>query len=286
MELDEIVTLEPNTSFTVEVTNDEFGTVIESFEVQVNIAETGDMATISIEDIGGEIEMIEIEIEPQIVEAEIEVAAEIEMEIASEMEMSMDMEPEMNMEIEPEMEIAAEIEMNMEVESEMEMEIEVEVADTSSEPEPEVAETSSESEPEVEVAEASAESEPEPEVEVAETSEAAPETKVEVAKTETKSATQKAKTQQVKKRVAAAVAKKIMASIANNYDSASQATQLALMNVIGPPKYSTVSLADQYSTDWYASTDIYPQEGLTDPYGDAFTNAQGMQMDNLINSQY
>ena len=286
LELDEIVTLEPNTSFTVEVTNDEFGTVIESFEVQVNIAETGDMATISIEDIGGEIEMIEIEIEPQIVEAEIEVAAEIEMEIASEMEMSMDMEPEMNMEIEPEMEIAAEIEMNMEVESEMEMEIEVEVADTSSEPEPEVAETSSESEPEVEVAEASAESEPEPEVEVAETSEAAPETKVEVAKTETKSATQKAKTQQVKKRVAAAVAKKIMASIANNYDSASQATQLALMNVIGPPKYSTVSLADQYSTDWYASTDIYPQEGLTDPYGDAFTNAQGMQMDNLINSQY
>ena len=290
LELDEIVTLEPDTSFTVEVTNDEFGTVIDSFEVEVNIAETGGMATISIEDIGGEIEMIEIEIEPQVAEVEMEVASQIEMEMASEMEMEMDMEPEMNMEIEPEMEVAVEIEMNMEVESEMEMEIEVEVADTSSEPEPEVAETSSESEsePEVEVAEASAESESEPEVEVAEASEAAPEAKakVEVAKTETKSAEQKAKTQQIKKQVAAAVAKRIMASIANNYDSASQATQLALMNVIGSPKYSTVSLADQYSTNWYASTDIYPQEGLTDPYGDAFTNAQGMQMDNLINSQY
>ena len=251
LELDEIVTLEPDTSFTVEVTNDEFGTVVDSFEVEVNIAETGDMATISIDGIGGEIEMIEIEIEPQIAEVEVEVAAEIEMEVASEMEMSMDME----MDIEPE------------------MDIEVEVAETSSEPEPEIAETSSESESE-------------PEVEVAETSEAAPEAKVEVAKTETKSAEQKAKTEQIKKQVAAAVAKRIMASIANNYDSASQATQLALMNVIGSPKYSTVSLADQYNTDWYASTVIYPQEGLTDPYGDAFTTAQGMQMNNLINSQY
>ena len=290
LELDEIVTLEPDTSFTVEVTNDEFGTVIDSFEVEVNIAETGGMATISIEDIGGEIEMIEIEIEPQVAEVEMEVAAEIEMEMASEMEMSMDMdiepEMEMNMEVEPEMEVATEIEMNVEVEPEME--IEVEVAETSSEPEPEVAETSSESEsePEVEVAETSSESESEPEVEVAEASEAAPEAKVEVAKTETKSAEQKAKTEQIKKQVAAAVAKRIMASIANSYDSASQATQLALMNVIGSPKYSTVSLADQYNTDWYASTVIYPQEGLIDPYGDAFTTAQGMQMDNLINSQY
>ena len=188
--------------------------------------------------------MIEIEIEPQVAEVEMEVAAEIEMEVASEMEM----------EIEPESEIA-------ETSSESE-----------SEPEVEVAETSSESEPEVEVAETS--SEPEPE------------TKVEVAKTETKSADQKAKTEQIKKQVAAAVAKRIMASIANNYDSASQATQLALMNMIGSPKYSTVSLADQYSTNWYTSTDIYPQEGLADPYGDAFTTAQGMQMDNLINSQY
>ena len=244
LELDEIVTLEPDTSFTVEVTNDEFGTVVDSFEVQVEVAESGDMATISIEDVGGEIEMIEIEIEPQVAEVEMEVAAEIEMEVASEMEM----------EIEPESEIA-------ETSSESE-----------SEPEVEVAETSSESEPEVEVAETS--SEPEPE------------TKVEVAKTETKSTDQKAKTEQIKKQVAAAVAKRIMASIANNYDSASQATQLALMNMIGSSKYSTVSLADQYSTNWYTSTDIYPQEGLTDPYGDAFTTAQGMQMDNLINSQY
>jgi len=291
LELDEIVTLEPDTSFTVEVTNDEFGTVIDSFEVEVNVADTGDMATISIEDVGGEIEMIEIEIEPQVAEVEMEVAAEIEMEIASEMEMSMDMdiepEMEMSMEVEPEMEVATEIEMNVEVEPEIE--IEVEVAETSSEPEPEVAETSSESEPEVEVAETSSESEPE--VEVAETSsestsEAKAEAKVEVAKTETKSTKQKAKEQQVKKQVAAAVAKRIMSSIANSYDSTSQATQLALMSAIGSPKYSTVSLADQYSTNWYTSTDIYTGEGLTDPYGDAYTNAQGMQMDILINSQY
>ena len=77
-----------------------------------------------------------------------------------------------------------------------------------------------------------------------------------------------------------------MSSIANSYDSTSQATQLALMSAIGSPKYSTVSLADQYSTNWYTSTDIYTGEGLTDPYGDAYTNAQGMQMDILINSQY
>jgi hypothetical protein len=228
LELDEIVTLEPDTSFTVEVTNDEFGTVVESFEVQVEVAETGDMATISIEDIGGEIEVIEIEIEPQVAEIEVELAAEIEMEVASEMEM----------EVEPE----------------------VEVAETSSEPEPEVSTT--------------------------ETTETAPEVEVEVAETKTEGATSKVKTQQVKKQVAAAVAKRIMASIANSYDSTSQATQLALMNMIGSPKYETVSLSDQYNTTWYESTDIYPQEGLTDPYGDAFTTAQGMQMNNLINSQY
>ena len=228
LELDEIVTLEPDTSFTVEITNDEFGTVVESFEVQVEVAETGDMATISIEDIGGEIEMIEIEIEPQVAEIEVELAAEIEMEVASEMEM----------EVEPE----------------------VEVAETSSEPESEVSTT--------------------------ETTETAPEVEVEVAETKTEGATSKVKTQQVKKQVAVAVAKRIMSSIANSYDSTSQATQLALMNMIGSPKYETVSLSDQYSTTWYESTDIYPQEGLADPYSDAFINAQGMQMNNLINSQY
>ena len=228
LELDEIVTLEPDTSFTVEITNDEFGTVVESFEIQVEVAETGDMATISIEDIGGEIEMIEIEIEPQVAEIEVELAAEIEMEVASEMEM----------EVEPE----------------------VEVAETSSEPESEVSTT--------------------------ETTETAPEVEVEVAETKTEGATSKVKTQQVKKQVAVAVAKRIMSSIANSYDSTSQATQLALMNMIGSPKYETVSLSDQYNTTWYESTDIYPQEGLTDPYGDAFTTAQGMQMNNLINSQY
>ena len=228
LELDEIVTLEPDTSFTVEITNDEFGTVVESFEVQVEVAETGDMATISIENIGGEIEVIEIEVEPQVAEIEVEVAAEIEMEIASEMEM----------EVEPE----------------------VEVAETSSESEPEVSTT--------------------------ETTETAPEVEVEVAETKTEGATSKVKTQQVKKQVAAAVAKRIMASIANSYDSTSQATQLALMNMIGSPKYETVSLSDQYSTTWYESTDIYSQEGLADPYSDAFINAQGMQMNNLINSQY
>ena len=77
-----------------------------------------------------------------------------------------------------------------------------------------------------------------------------------------------------------------MSSIANSYDSTSQATQLALMNVIGSPKYTTVSLSDQYSTDWYESTDIYMQDSLSDPHSDAFMDAQGMQMDNLINSQY
>ena len=222
LELDEPMTLEPDTSFTVEITDSDLGTVVESFEVQVEVAETGDMATISIEDIGGEIEVIEIEVEPQVAEVEVEVAAEIEMEVETEME---------------------------------------------------VAETSSQ---------------PEAEVEVAETGEIESETKVEVAETKTKSTTQKqvAKSQQIKKQVASAVAKRIMSSIANSYDSASQATQLALMNVIGSPKYSAVSLSDQYNTDWYESTDIYMQEGLSDPYSDAFMDAQGMQMDNLINSQY
>ena len=222
LELDEPITLEPDTSFTVEITDSDLGTVVESFEVQVEVAETGDMATISIEDIGGEIEVIEIEVEPQVAEVEVEVAAEIEMEVETEME---------------------------------------------------VAETSSQ---------------PEAEVEVAETGEIESETKVEVAETKTKSTTQKqvAKSQQIKKQVASAVAKRIMSSIANSYDSASQATQLALMNVIGSPKYSAVSLSDQYNTDWYESTDIYMQEGLSDPYSDAFMDAQGMQMDNLINSQY
>ena len=219
LELDEVVTLEPDTSFTVEITDSDLGTVVESFEVQVEVAETGDMATISIEDIGGEIEVIEIEVEPQVAEVEVEVAAEIEMEVETEME---------------------------------------------------IAETTSESEPTT----------------TTETTETTPEVEVEVAETKTESVTPAAKSQRVKKQVAAAVAKRIMSSIANSYDSTSQATQLALMNVIGSPKYTTVSLSDQYNTDWYESTDIYMQDGLSDPYSDAFMDAQGMQMDELINSQY
>ena len=219
LELDEVVTLEPDTSFTVEISSDELGSVIESFEVQVEVADTGDMATISIEDIGGEIEVIEIEIEPQVAEVEVEVAAEIEMEVETEME----------------------------------------IAETTSEPEP---------------------------VATVETGEDTPEIEVEVAETKTESATPSPKSQKIRKQVASAVAKRIMSSIANNYDSTSQATQLALINAIGSPQYQKVSLSDQYSTDWYESTDIYMQDGLSDPYGDAFIDAQGMQMDELINSQY
>lgn len=211
LELDEVVTLEPDTSFTVEISSDELGSVIESFDVQVEVADTGDMATISIEDIGGEIEVIEIEVEPQVAEVEVEVAAEIEME----------------------------------------------VAETTSEP-----------------------------VATVETGEDTPEVEVEVAETKTESVTPSPKSQKIRKQVASAVAKRIMSSIANNYDSTSQATQLALINAIGSPQYQKVSLSDQYSTDWYESTDIYMQDGLSDPYGDAFIDAQGMQMDELINSQY
>ena len=217
LELDEVVTLEPDTSFTVEISSDELGSVIESFDVQVEVADTGDMATISIEDIGGEIEVIEIEVEPQVAEVEVEVAAEIEMEVETEME----------------------------------------VAETTSEP-----------------------------VVAVETGEDTPEIEVEVAETKTESATPSPKSQKIRKQVASAVAKRIMSSIANNYDSTSQATQLALINAIGSPQYQKVSLSDQYSTDWYESTDIYMQDGLSDPYGDAFIDAQGMQMDELINSQY
>ena len=217
LELDEVVTLEPDTSFTVEISSDELGSVIESFDVQVEVADTGDMATISIEDIGGEIEVIEIEVEPQVAEVEVEVAAEIEMEVETEME----------------------------------------VAETTSEP-----------------------------VATVETGEDTPEIEVEVAETKTESATPSPKSQKIRKQVASAVAKRIMSSIANNYDSTSQATQLALINAIGSPQYQKVSLSDQYSTDWYDSTDIYMQDGLSDPYGDAFIDAQGMQMDELINSQY
>ena len=217
LELDEVVTLEPDTSFTVEISSDELGSVIESFDVQVEVADTGDMATISIEDIGGEIEVIEIEVEPQVAEVEVEVAAEIEMEVETEME----------------------------------------VAETTSEP-----------------------------VATVETGEDTPEVEVEVAETKTESVTPSPKSQKIRKQVASAVAKRIMSSIANNYDSTSQATQLALINAIGSPQYQKVSLSDQYSTDWYESTDIYMQDGLSDPYGDAFIDAQGMQMDELINSQY
>ena len=217
LELDEVVTLEPDTSFTVEISSDELGSVIESFDVQVEVADTGDMATISIEDIGGEIEVIEIEVEPQVAEVEVEVAAEIEMEVETEME----------------------------------------VAETTSEP-----------------------------VATVETGEDTPEVEVEVAETKTESATPSPKSQKIRKQVASAVAKRIMSSIANNYDSTSQATQLALINAIGSPQYQKVSLSDQYSTDWYEATDIYMQDGLSDPYGDAFIDAQGMQIDELINSQY
>lgn len=90
--------------------------------------------------------------------------------------------------------------------------------------------------------------------------------------------------EELKKEIKRKIVTRIIQKLGN--DAASQATQLALMNVIGADITSLQPTLIDAST-WYTSDSIYAnQQQITDPFIGAYNSAQDSIMNNMINSQY
>lgn len=90
--------------------------------------------------------------------------------------------------------------------------------------------------------------------------------------------------EELKKEIKRKIVTRIIQKLGN--DAASQATQLALMNVIGADITSLQPTLIDAST-WYTSDSIYAnQQQITDPFIGTYNSAQDSIMNNMINSQY
>lgn len=90
--------------------------------------------------------------------------------------------------------------------------------------------------------------------------------------------------EELKKEIKRKIVTRIIQKLGN--DAASQATQLALMNIIGADITSLQPTLIDAST-WYTSDSIYAnQQQITDPFAGAYNSAQDSIMNNMINSQY
>ena len=181
------------------------------------------------------------------------------------------------------------------------------------EPEPQTAEPQQESEPEQQTAEAQPQQESEPESssetkqESSQDSNDSEPQKQEAASNESKNdskssqqkTTQKAEskqtktktTEQKKQEMKQKIAQKILTRVLQNQNvSMAQvdATRLTLMTSLadtaGFSDYQSAILKDR--TTWYIDTQIYDLPQMVDPFADILTDAQNMQMDSLIDSQY
>ena len=181
------------------------------------------------------------------------------------------------------------------------------------EPEPQTAEPQQESEPEQQTAEAQPQQESEPETssetkqESSQDSNDSEPQKQETASNESKNdskssqqkTTQKAEskqtktktTEQKKQEMKQKIAQKILTRVLQNQNvSMAQvdATRLTLMTSLadtaGFSDYQSAILKDR--TTWYIDTQIYDLPQMVDPFADILTDAQNMQMDSLIDSQY
>lgn len=90
--------------------------------------------------------------------------------------------------------------------------------------------------------------------------------------------------EELKKEIKRKIVTRIIQKLGN--DAASQATQLALMNIIGADITSLQPTLIDAST-WYTSDSIYAnQQQITDPFANAYNSAQDSVMNRLIDSQY
>ena len=182
-----------------------------------------------------------------------------------------------------------------------------------SQPEPQTAEPQQESEPEQQTAEAQPQQESEPETSSETTQESSQNSndsepqKQEAASNESKDdskdtkqeTSQKAEskqtktktTEQKKQEMKQKIAQKILTRVLQNQNvSMAQvdATRLTLMTSLadtaGFSDYQSAILKDR--TTWYVDTQIYDLPQMVDPFADILTDAQNMQMDSLIDSQY
>lgn len=207
--------------------------------------------------------------------------AEPEPQSQSEPEPQAEPEPQQTAEQEPQQqESEPEPEQTAEAQPEQESEPEQE---TSSEPEQqseqETAQESNESEPQ-EQESTSNESKDD-----SKDSEQKTEQKTEGKQTKTKTAEQKK--QEMKQKIA----QKILTRVLQNQNvtmAQVDATRLTLMTSLadtaGFSDYQSAILSDRKS--WYATTQIYDLPQMVDPFADILTDAQNMQMDTLIDSQY
>jgi hypothetical protein len=101
----------------------------------------------------------------------------------------------------------------------------------------------------------------------------------------------KTKTVEQKKEMKQKIAQKILTRVLQNQNvtmSQVDATRLTLMTSLadtaGFSDYQNVTLQDR--TTWYVDTQIYDLPQMVDPFADILIDAQNMQMDSLIDSQY
>ena len=101
----------------------------------------------------------------------------------------------------------------------------------------------------------------------------------------------KTKTIEQKKEMKQKIAQKILTRVLQNQNvtmSQVDATRLTLMTSLadtaGFSDYQSITLQDR--TTWYVDTQIYDLPQMVDPFADILIDAQNMQMDSLIDSQY
>ena len=279
----------------------------------VNIASNIDMP-----DINASVDMQAMEsAPPEMVEAISEAVTEMANLDAAPIEMPVaprpTMEPQANNDSPAPIEVEA-APQPVEVESQQEPQTTVEVESQPSEPEPQqqpepqqepeqTAESQpqqQESEPEQQTAEA------QPKQETSQNSNDSEPQKQETASNESKNDSKdtkqetsqkaeskqtKTKTVEQKKEMKQKIAQKILTRVLQNQNvtmSQVDATRLTLMTSLadtaGFSDYQNVTLQDR--TTWYVDTQIYDLPQMVDPFADILIDAQNMQMDSLIDSQY
>ena len=275
-------------------------------------------SNIDMPDINASVDMQAMEsAPPEMVEAISEAVTEMANLDAAPIEMPVaprpTMEPQANNDSPAPMEVEA-TPQPVEVESQQEPQTTVEVESQPSEPEPQqqpepqqepeqTAESQpqqQESEPEQQTAEA------QPKQETSQNSNDSEPQKQETASNESKNDSKdtkqetsqkaeskqtKTKTVEQKKEMKQKIAQKILTRVLQNQNvtmSQVDATRLTLMTSLadtaGFSDYQNVTLQDR--TTWYVDTQIYDLPQMVDPFADILIDAQNMQMDSLIDSQY
>ena len=238
---------------------------------------------------------------PEMVEAISEAVSEMASLDAAPVEMPVAPRP---MEVEPAAESSGDAPATAETEPQPQQPAEVETqpsepeSQSQPEPEPQTAEPQRESEPETssETTQDSSQdsNDSEPQKQETASNENKNDSKSSQQKTTQKAESKQTKTkttEQKKQEMKQKIAQKILTRVLQNQNvSMAQvdATRLTLMTSLadtaGFSDYQSAILKDR--TTWYIDTQIYDLPQMVDPFADILTDAQNMQMDSLIDSQY